>query len=99
MLNKCKGRNKKNLPCGLPSLPGDNYCAWHTKRPQPPETFESYLLRVKDKADKLKRKLVFLLQYKEVLLSPHYQKDKNAQDMVLAIKECLDTFRLLMGGK
>lgn len=99
MTNKCKGRNKKNLRCSAPSLPGEDYCAWHCGHPLPPKPFEEELLNIAKKAKNLQGMLRKLLEYKEVLLSPHYQKDKDAQDMVFAIAEMLNTFRILMSGR
>ena len=98
MTNKCKGRNKSNLPCGAPPLPGEDYCAWHCGHPLPLKPFEEALLNIAKKAKNLQSMLRTLLEYKKVLLSPHYQKSEEGQDMVWALGELFNTFRILMSG-
>lgn len=99
MMNRCKGKNKKNLRCGLSSLPGEDYCKWHCGRPLPLIPFEEHLLRLTKKAKDIHDMLRVLLDYKEDLLSPHYQKDKSAQNMVWALCELFNTYRLLMSER
>jgi len=58
--------------------------------------FEYYLIQVKEKAESLKRSLVSLLEYKDILLSDYYQKSKEGQDFIYAMANLFDTFRILM---
>jgi len=60
------------------------------------QQFENYLTQVKDKADSLRRSLTVLMEYKDILLSEHYQKSKESQEFVYAMGELFNTFRILM---
>lgn len=60
------------------------------------QQFEYYLIQVKDKAESLKRNLLILMEYKDILLSKHYQKSKEGQDFVYAMVELFNSFGILM---
>ncbi len=61
------------------------------------QQFEHHLSTLADKARSLLHSLVNLLEFRDVLLSDHYQKSREAQDFVYWIAESFSVFRLLMG--
>ena len=63
------------------------------------QEFEYHLRQITKKADSLYQDLTNLLEYKDVLLSDHYQKSREGQDFVYSIARLFDTFRLLVAAK
>jgi len=61
------------------------------------QQFENYLTQVTDKAESLKRNLLVLMEYKEFLLSKHYQQSREGQNFVYAMVELFNSFGILMG--
>ena len=59
--------------------------------------FEYHLTTLADKARSLWHSLINLLEFRDILLSDHYQKSREAQDFVYWMAESFSVFRLLMG--
>jgi len=63
------------------------------------QEFEYHLRQLTKKTDSLYQDLINLLEYKDVLLSDHYQKSREGQDFVYSIARLFDTFRTLIATK
>lgn len=67
------------------------------EREEERKQFEYYLTTLANKGRSLWHGLINLLEFRDILLSAHYQKSREAQDFVYWMAESFSVFRLLMG--